>query len=154
MSNFSTNETIERLLKIYSVRTMKELSLVLGGSESLVANWNKRDAIPFENLVIIAREKNVSLDWLVYGKEDNARTLNPLEELILTAFNALDDKAKLQMISLMNNGGQSSNGVNQVSGDHGVNNYQGSVNIEPEKRRKSGWHLPEIPKHERDDFED
>lgn len=127
---FSSDEIIERLLKVYSVRQMKDLAELMGISAVAVTNWKKRNSVPTEVLFKTVQEKNVSLDWLVYGKENNARTLNPLEELVLTAFNALDDKAKLQMISLMNNGGQSSNGVNQVSGDHGVNSVvNGTVTV-------------------------
>lgn len=124
MANFSTDAVIKRLFKLYSVRTMKELGDALGLGRGAVSNWNVRQSIPFEVLIKIQQEKGVSWDWLIDGKEEQGRKLDPLEELALVAFNALDDKGKINALSLMNGHSQPSpsNSISQNAGDNSVNN--------------------------------
>lgn len=128
MATFSTDEIIERLFKLYSVRTMKELGDVLGLGRGAVSNWSVRQSIPFEILLKIRQEKSVSWDWLIDGKEEEqSHKLDPLEELLLSSFNELDNKAKMSILSLIHNGGKTNAGVSQTAGDNGVNNvFSGS----------------------------
>lgn len=126
---FSADEIIERLLKVYSVRQMKDLAELLGISAVAVTNWKKRNSVPTEVLFKTVQEKGVSLDWLVYGKEEQGRTLDPLEDLLLSSFNELDNKAKMSILSLIHNGGKAQGGVSQTSGDNGVNNVFSGDNL-------------------------
>lgn len=130
MTKNSTVDIIERLLKIYSVKTMKELSIAMGFSSGVVANWKARDTIPFEVLLKIQKEKEVSWDWLIDGKEEQGRKLDALEELALMAFNALDDKGKINALSLMNgNANLNNSAISQNAGDNSVNNVFSGDNM-------------------------
>lgn len=124
MSKFNIEETLRRMRKIYAVEMNKDLSVALEIGKSTISGWISRNAIPNEVLFKVSEEKNVSLDWLVYGKEEQGRKLDPLEELALVAFNALDDKGKINALSLMNGHSQSSpsNSISQNAGDNSVNN--------------------------------
>lgn len=126
MSNFSSSNVIERLLKIYSLKTMKELSAELGFSSGVVANWNARNSIPLDVLLKVSEQKKVSLDWLIRG-EQPANELSTHEKLVLMAFNDLDDRKKLEIIGLMTNlkrdTQQNGNGSINVIGNQG--NYIG-----------------------------
>lgn len=124
MTEMNVDEILRKMRKVYSVETNKELGLCFDLKESSVSSWKSR-GIPSEILLRVSIEKNVSLDWLLFDKEQQ-KPLTDLERLALIAFNTLDDKAKIQMISLMNNGGRSiSDGITQSSGEYGVNSVVG-----------------------------
>lgn len=129
MANFSTDAVIERLFKLYSVRTMKELGDALGLGRGAVSNWNVRQSIPFEVLLKIQQEKGVSWDWLIDGKEEQGRKLDPLEDLLLSSFNELDNKTKMSILSLIHTGGSAAGGINQAAGDNSVNNVFSGDNV-------------------------
>lgn len=129
MPIFCAAEILQRMQKIYDVRTNRELAAIFSISENAVSNWNKRNAIPFETLLGVVQEKGVSLDWLIFGKEEQRR-LDALEELVLTAFNNLDSKAKLSIISLIHNGGAEAKGHGgTASGNNSVNNVYSGDNL-------------------------
>lgn len=133
MAIFSTEEVIERMLKIYSTKTMKELGDVLNLGRGAVSNWNVRQSIPLDILLRVSQEKSVSVDWLLFGKEEQ-RKLDPLEELLLSSFNELDNKAKMSILSLIHNGGSSAAGTNQTAGNHSVNNIFSGDNLTINKK--------------------
>lgn len=58
---------LERFKKIHGVTTDTELAKLLGKSSSSIHNWRKRGNIPLDECVTAAREKGVSLDWLMLG---------------------------------------------------------------------------------------
>lgn len=97
MVNFSSAEVIERLLKIYSLKTMKELSIELGFSGGVVANWNARNSIPLDVLLSVSEQKKVSLDWLIKG-ENKEKQLSNLEELVLLGFKRLSQEEQLSLL--------------------------------------------------------
>ncbi|HDL1236318.1 TPA: helix-turn-helix domain-containing protein [Mannheimia haemolytica] len=134
MATFSTDETIERMFKLYSVRTMKELGEALSLKRGAVSNWNVRQSIPFEVLLKVAEEKNVSLDWLVYGKEKQHQ-LDTSERMLLTAFADLDDSQKMQAVLFLGNLASSNSmvqggSIQQQNGGNGINLNQSSVTVE------------------------
>ena len=65
------NAVLSRLSELYGVNQLKELSLMLGHTQSWAANTKKRGAVPFDACIKASEEFNVSLDFLVYGKEKN-----------------------------------------------------------------------------------
>lgn len=129
MENFYADEILKRIRSLFAVETNKDLGKELGFSQQVVSGWVTRNSIPLDVLLRVGNEKNVSLDWLVYAKETKGIVLNPLEELVLTAFNGLDDKAKIQMISLLHTGGKNELGISQTSGDNGSNNIFSGDNV-------------------------
>jgi phage repressor protein C with HTH and peptisase S24 domain len=65
------NGIFERLSKLYGVSQLKELSVALGYNHNWAAGTKKRGGIPYEACAKAAEEFNVSLDFLVYGREKN-----------------------------------------------------------------------------------
>lgn len=130
MSKFNIEETLRRVRNLYSVEMNKDLAEVLGLGKSTISGWVSRNSIPNEILFKISEEKNVSLDWLVYGKKEQ-RKLDSLENLLLTAFNKLDDDAKIGIISLLHTGGKTGTGntIQNTVGDNSSNNIFSGDNL-------------------------
>lgn len=59
---------IDRLRKVYSVRTDTALAEKLGKDKNTVSVWKRRTSIPLEVLKRVSFDENVSLDWLISGK--------------------------------------------------------------------------------------
>lgn len=124
---FSANDVIDRMLSLYGVRTNKELSQIFDASPGLIANWKVRNNVPLDFLIKVKNEKNVSLDWLVFGQEmEKGRILSDLENLALQAFNALSDREKILAISAMSTGASAGGSVTQNGGS---NNYYSGENF-------------------------
>jgi len=62
---------LTRLSELYGVSQLKELSLKLGHTQSWAANTKKRGGVPYDACVKAAEEFNISMDFLLYGKEKN-----------------------------------------------------------------------------------
>jgi len=56
-----------RLIEVCEVKTLKELSKMYGHNDNWATNARKREAIPFDICAKVAIEKNVSLDYLIFG---------------------------------------------------------------------------------------
>ena len=78
--NLNSKEIFNRLLKLYKTDKMNELSVLLGFKENWGASTRKRNGIPFEACAKAAFEKNISMDYLVFGinNPDNMIYLNEL----------------------------------------------------------------------------
>lgn len=129
MKSFSVDEILKRMRKIYSVETNKDLARELGFSQQVVSGWLTRNSIPLDALLKVNNEKDASVDWLLYGKEEQGRKLDPLEDLLLSSFNELDNKTKMSILSLIHTGGSAAGGINQAAGDNSVNNVFSSDNV-------------------------
>ena len=70
MSNKKSIEILERLKKIIQVKTDAGLSEALGVSPQTLSSWKGRDSIPYSICIDLARERGVSLDWLLAGRGD------------------------------------------------------------------------------------
>ncbi|MCH4874076.1 MULTISPECIES: helix-turn-helix domain-containing protein [Pseudomonas] len=70
MSNKKSIEILERLKKIIQVKTDVGLSEALGVSPQTLSSWKGRDSIPYSICIDLARERGVSLDWLLAGRGD------------------------------------------------------------------------------------
>jgi len=104
LSNFSANAVVDRLHAVYGVKTDNELSSTLQVKRSTLGNWRSRDAVPYAICVNAAKDKGVSLDWLITGvgpmmRGENvtgvtAATDNPREQAILALYRELDEAGK------------------------------------------------------------
>jgi hypothetical protein len=65
-----TDEIIQRMRQVYSVKYDTELAVALGLSKAAPSNWRQRNSPPYEICADIARAKGISLDWLVFGVGD------------------------------------------------------------------------------------
>lgn len=85
--------------KVLNVTEDQELTAILGLNKSVVANWKRGTAIQLEQIALICRDFGVSADYLLFGAEKDVLSKN--EKLVLFAYNALDDKQKLNMMGAM-----------------------------------------------------
>ena len=68
MSNKKSIEILGRLKKIIQVKTDAGLSEALGVSPQTLSSWKGRDSIPYSICIELARERGISLDWLLAGR--------------------------------------------------------------------------------------
>lgn len=122
MNNFCAGDVLERMKNLYEVNTFKELAEALNLGSSTVSGWNVKNSIPFEVLLSVAEEKQISLDFLIYGKSAG-QALSTHEKMALIAFNELSDRQKIQALAMMGN--LAANGLippsvqlNQIGGTH------------------------------------
>ena len=101
MSNKKSIEILGRLKKVTQVKTDAGLSEALGVSPQTLSSWKGRDSIPYSICIELARERGVSLDWLLAGRGNmllalhsdplNAlHTLNAHEQKMLVMFRVLE----------------------------------------------------------------
>ncbi len=64
------DSVLSRLKKLVGVYSDAELARSLGLTASNVSSWRRRNALPYKKCVQIAAEQNISLDWLLFGKEE------------------------------------------------------------------------------------
>lgn len=106
-TEINSYEIIERMKKISNVFQDKELAEVLGLTAASIVSWKKRNTIPLENLIKISNLFNTSVDFLLWGKEQ--QSLSTHEKMALLAFNDLNERQKLNAIAYMT-------GLHQESG--------------------------------------
>jgi hypothetical protein len=70
------NAIIDRLRQVYGVTTDTALSQELGLGTSAPNNWRTRNAPPYAICAQVAADREVSLDWLIFGLGDMARCAN------------------------------------------------------------------------------
>ncbi|WP_168169314.1 helix-turn-helix domain-containing protein [Kushneria phosphatilytica] len=58
---------LNRLMSVCGVEQDRDLAIELGVPTSTVSNWRSRGNIPIKQCIRIAKEKGVSLDWLILG---------------------------------------------------------------------------------------
>lgn len=133
--NFSLNgyfmnntNLIERLKKAADVAEDQALAEILGMSKSAFSYAKKNCSFSIGLMIDFSSRYNCDLNWLLTGESVGIK-LDPLENLLLTAFNKLDDDAKISVISLLHTGGKNASGISQTSGDNGSNNIFSGDNV-------------------------
>lgn len=96
---YDSRSIIERMKQVEKVTGDKELAERIGVEAGTLSKWKNRNSLPVERLVAFATEKNISVDWLVFGTEKSQ--LDTAQQMALLAFNALNDQQKLQAIAFM-----------------------------------------------------
>lgn len=86
-------EIVERIkdLCIAENITIKELERIIQISNGSIRHWNEKTP-SVERVLLVAEHFNVSLDWLVTGKE--SRNLTPEEQLLVDHYRRADDRGK------------------------------------------------------------
>lgn len=125
MEKFSVRLIIERMKEVLGKENDKALIEELGVAQTTFSNWKNRNNMPIDMILTFAQNHNLSLDWLIYGKE-KTQALKATEKMLLTAFNELDDKQQLQAVVFVGNlaqGGTSSPtaSVSQHAGENAYN---------------------------------
>lgn len=67
MSELNANAVIDRLQEVLEISTDIALGEYFGHANSTVSGWRNRKKVPYEECVILAKRKGVSLDWLLLG---------------------------------------------------------------------------------------
>lgn len=124
MEKFSVRLIIERMKEVLGKENDKALIEELGVAQTTFSNWKNRNNMPIDMILTFAQNHNLSLDWLIYGK-DKTQALKATEKMLLTAFNELDDKQQLQAVVFVGNlaqGGAATNtSVTQHAGENAYN---------------------------------
>lgn len=86
-------EIVERIkdLCIAENITIKELERIIQISNGSIRHWNEKTP-SVERVLLVADHFNVSLDWLVTGKESG--NLTPEEQLLVDHYRQADNRGK------------------------------------------------------------
>lgn len=123
MEKFSVRLIIERMKEVLGKENDKALIEELGVAQTTFSNWKNRNNMPIDMILTFAQNHNLSLDWLIYGK-DKTQALKATEKMLLTAFNELDDKQQLQAVVFVGNLAQGGGAGGQGGSIMTVNNSQ------------------------------
>lgn len=83
-------EVLHRILSLYKVRTQQELAMAMGVPVNFgMDGQSEESGIPWPILAIVVKEKNVSWDWLLTGREYQGRK-HAAEEERSSAATAID----------------------------------------------------------------
>lgn len=77
--SLNSNDIFSRLLKLYNTTKMNELSEMLGYKQNWGAATRTRNGIPFEACVVASVKYKVSLDYLIFGKENQKIEITELK---------------------------------------------------------------------------
>ncbi|MFS9881923.1 helix-turn-helix domain-containing protein [Salmonella enterica] len=69
MDKKSIDAVLSRLMTVFAVSTDSDLAKKLGVNRQTLASWRKRDSVPYSLCINIAEQQDISLDWLLSGKE-------------------------------------------------------------------------------------
>ena len=80
----NVEEVINKLKKIFDVKTDVELSRKLGFSDRVVTTWKQRNTLNFEKIIEIAIEKDLDLNYIFKFKnnKDLKSNIDLLEEFV------------------------------------------------------------------------
>jgi hypothetical protein len=67
VADLNAGTIIDRMQQVADVRTDIALGAYFGHGTSTVSGWRTRNKVPYEECVILAKRKGVSLDWLLLG---------------------------------------------------------------------------------------
>jgi hypothetical protein len=67
VAEFEAAPIIDRMQEVVGVRTDIALGQHFGYGTSTVSGWRTRNKVPYEECMILAKHKGVSLDWLLLG---------------------------------------------------------------------------------------
>lgn len=80
-------DIINRLKIKFALKNDSQIAQLLGVEQNTLSSWKKRNKIPYEKLDYLARENNLSLEWILSGEsshcneyDDLIKNLNTLSE--------------------------------------------------------------------------
>lgn len=69
-----------RLIQVSEVNTLKELSKKYGHNDNWATNAKNREAIPFDICVKVAKEKGVTMDYLLFGTQEEYEGMDGFDD--------------------------------------------------------------------------
>ena len=107
MRELSVEQILGRLLLVLSAKNESELAKLLETTSSNISTWKKRGGIPLAICEQIARQRGLSMDWLLYGEGQmyrgepapagNGSPDNPREQALLALWRELDEDAQREI---------------------------------------------------------
>lgn len=126
---FDSRIIIDRMKQLEKVADDKNLAERLEVQSGTLSKWKNRNSLPIEITCAFAQRHNISLNWLILGKESPA--LGEMETELLARFAKLDFKQKLELLHSLENGNfakqceKSTASVNQNISNSTVGNLAG-----------------------------
>ena len=74
-------EIIEKIKKIKNVKTDQDVAKIFDWTRQAIFHYKNDNRIPFKVLTEFCERENVSLDWLLLGREPNILESNEPDEL-------------------------------------------------------------------------
>jgi len=78
--DYDVAEIFDRILNTCKIKNLKELSIHFGYKENWASSTRSRKTIPWDICLKIAIEYNLSIDFLVFGIENNSNKID-IDEL-------------------------------------------------------------------------
>jgi len=95
-------EIVERIKNLCNTEniTIKELERIIQISNGSIRHWNEKTP-SVERVLLVADHFNVSLDWLVTGKESG--NLTSEEQLLVDHYRRADDRGRRNIMKIAEN---------------------------------------------------
>lgn len=78
------NIIFDRLKSALNLKNDSQIAELIGMSTSAFSNLKKREAIPFEKVIVLAISNGISLDWLMGGYPDDIEIKTPEKNPLIT----------------------------------------------------------------------
>ena len=73
MNKISADAVLDRLQDFFGAPTDTALANAMGVNRNTLGNWRGRGRVPYEECVLLAQERGISLDWLLLGEGEMRR---------------------------------------------------------------------------------
>lgn len=79
--NTETEKILERMRIVFNCQSDSELSKAIDTPKQTISTWKQRDSTPYSLCVHIAKDKNISLDWLLTGEGEMSKGKPPCAKI-------------------------------------------------------------------------
>jgi hypothetical protein len=99
---FDIDKVFDRLLQLTNAATLRELSLMFGYKQSWASNTRNKNKIPFDVCLKVAIEKKISIDYLVFGIQNEIGVEKNIIEVNKAVVNGVFNAIEYQQIKRIN----------------------------------------------------
>jgi len=85
-SDISLEQVLKRVGSFCDAETDSEIATRLGVSRQTLSGWKRRNAIPYETLVAFAKERGLSLNYILWGDESEYLDMPTGERMLIDSF--------------------------------------------------------------------
>lgn len=93
----SLSKIILRIKQKFELKSDTQVAKLLNVEQNTLSSWKKRDKIPYEKLDEVAMKNNISLEWILSGKEENT---SKYQELINNFELLSEDKKEIYLLRI------------------------------------------------------
>jgi len=91
------SEIINRIKQKFELKSDTQVAKLLNVEQNTLSSWKKRDKIPYEKLDEVALNNNISIEWILSGKEEN---ISKYQELINNFELLSEDKKEIYLLRI------------------------------------------------------